>query len=351
MITTTRRPFGISEDGRTIYAYTMTNRHGSSVTVINYGAAITSIVIQTAKGPVDVALGYRTLKEYEANDGYLGACIGRVANRIGGAHFQLNGASYQLAANDGANHLHGGTRGFDKHYFQISPDEKDPGCLHAVRISENGEEHYPGTLKVQVDYTWDDEHCLCITYRGQSDADTPVNLTNHTYFNLSGENSKTILDHELTIHARYFTENDAHCLPTGRILPVERTPFDFRQTKAIGRDINDDHPQLRFGRGYDHNFIIEGSGMRPIARAYAPKTGIGMTVHSDMPGVQFYSGNSLTGQTGKSGIPYNPRSGFCLETQYYPNALACPDFPSIILKKGQHYCHQTIYAFDSGQTE
>lgn len=346
MTTITKRIFGISKEGRTIYEYKMTNRHGNYVTIINYGAAITSICLNTARGPVDVALGYKTLEEYENNDGYLGACVGRVANRIGNARFTLNGTEYVLAANDGPNHLHGGIRGFDKHFFDLSPEPEDTHCLHATRLSEDGEENYPGALLVSIDYTWDDENRLGIVYNCKSSKDTILNLTNHTYFNLSGENSGSILDQELMINAWRFTENDSHCLPTGNILSVLHTPFDFRKSKKIGQDIFSNDSQLDCGHGYDHNFIPVGKGMRQIARAYSPETGIGMNVFSNMPGVQFYSGNALTGQTGKSGTAYTPRSGFCLETQYYPNACSCKNFPSIVLKKGRHYCKQTIYAFD-----
>lgn len=342
----TKKIFGTSKEGQTIYEYKMTNSHGNYITIINYGATITSICLNTDNSSVDVALGYKTLEEYENNDGYLGACIGRVANRIGSSRFTLNGTEYVLAANDGLNHLHGGNRGFDKHYFDISLDSKDPSVLHASRLSEDGEENYPGTLRISIDYRWDDNNRLSITYHGKSDQDTLLNLTNHTYFNLSGENSGSVLEQELMINAWRFTENDDHCLPTGNILSVLHTPFDFRKPKKIGRDIFEDDSQLKRGQGYDHNFIPVGRGMRHIARAYSPATGIGMNVYSNMPGVQFYSGNALSGQIGKSGTAYTPRSGFCLETQFYPNACACKNFPSIILKKGRHYCKETVYEFD-----
>lgn len=346
MTTITKRPFGISKDGQNIEEYKLTNSRGNFVTIINYGSAITSITLNTASGPVDVALGYKTLEEYENNGGYLGACIGRVANRLGNARFTLNGTEYCLAANDGKNHLHGGLKGFDKHFFNLFPDPDDSSRLHATRLSKDGEENYPGDLIVCVDYTWDDDNRLGISYYCKSSKDTVVNLTNHSYFNLSGENDGSILDNELQLNAWRFTENDGQCLPTGAILPVARTPFDFRKPKAIGRDIEMEDGQLKAGHGYDHNFIPTGRGLRMIARAYSPKTGIGMNVHSNMPGVQFYSGNALTGQIGKSGTTYGPRSGFCLETQYYPNACACQSFPSIILKKNRTYKKQTIYEFD-----
>lgn len=330
-------------DGQNVYEYTLTNKKGNFIKVINYGATITSITLNTENGPVDVVLGYNTIKDYKNNGGYLGACIGRVGNRIGNARFTLNGTEYILAANDGVNHLHGGLRGFDKHIFNI---EEIPGGIRASRISQDGEENYPGNLNVSVDYLWDDENRLTLSYHAVCDKDTIINLTNHSYFNLSGESDGSVLDHILTIHASAFTENDEGCLPTGTLLPVEHTPFDFRQPKAIGQDINQEDEQLKRGRGYDHNFCLDGSGMRQVARAKSPKTGIAMDVYTDLPGVQFYSGNSLEGQKGKSGTAYVPRSGFCLETQYYPNAMACKNFPSIILKAGETYDSATVYAFN-----
>ncbi len=336
-------------DGQNIYEYTLTNKNGSFIKVITYGATITSITLNTENGPVDVALGYNTIKDYQKNGGYLGACIGRVGNRIGNARFTLNGKEYVLAVNDGQNHLHGGLRGFDKQIFDI---EEIPGGIRASRISPDGEENYPGTLKMSVDYLWDDDDRLTLSYHAVSDKDTIMNLTNHTYFNLSGESDGSVLDHTLTIHASAFTENDGGCLPTGTLLPVEHTPFDFRQPKTIGQDINQEDAQLKCGGGYDHNFCLDGSGMRQIARAASPKTGIVMDVYTDLPGVQFYSGNSLEGQIGKSGAAYVPRSGFCLETQYYPNAMDCKNFPSIILKAGETFASDTVYAFHvAGQAQ
>ncbi len=329
-------------NGQNVYEYTLTNQKGNFIKVITYGATITSITLNTEKGPVDVALGYSTLEDYRNNGCYLGACIGRVGNRIGNARFTLNDKDYVLAANDGPNHLHGGLFGFDKQLFDV---EEIPGGIRASRISRDGEENYPGNLKVSVDYLWDDDDRLTLSYHAVSDKDTIINLTNHTYFNLSGESDGSILDHTLTIHAASFAENDGGCLPTGTLLPVENTPFDFRQPKAIGQEINLENEQLKRGGGYDHNFCLDGGGMRQIAQAASPKTGIVMDVYTDLPGVQFYSGNSLEGQKGKSGTAYVPRSGFCLETQYYPNAMACENFPSIIFKAGESYDSKTVYAF------
>lgn len=342
MTTITKTLFGTLPDGRDVFSYKLENTHGNYVSVINYGAAITEIVIHQNKTATDVALGYKTLEEYLTNGCYLGACIGRVGNRIGQSRFTLNGHTYELAANDGPNHLHGGHQGFDKQYFDIAPIENGVRCS---RLSPDGEENYPGNLEISVDYTFDDTNTLTIAYHAVSDADTPINLTNHTYFNLSGEGDSSIADHVLTLNASAFTENDAGCLPTGNILSVENTAFDFRTPKTIGRDIDQEDIQLKNAGGYDHNFIPDGSGFRRIAHVAAPKTGICMSVETDQPGVQFYSGNFLENQPGKSGAPYVKRSGFCLETQHFPNALSCKNFPSIILKAGSSYDTTTKYCF------
>lgn len=342
MTTVTKKLYGTMENGTEVYEYRLTNSHGSYVTVLDYGATITSIVLSTPQGPVDVCLGYKTLPEYQNNGGYLGACIGRVGNRIGKARFTLNGKEYTLAANDGNNHLHGGNLGFDKHIFTITEIE---GGIRAGRRSPDGEENYPGNLDVTVDYLFDDDNKLTLIYNAVSDADTLCNLTNHTYFNLSGEADGSILDHTLTLNASAFTANDEECQPNGTIASVDGTCFDFRTPKTIGQDIDADDEQLINAGGYDHNFIPDGTGLRKIAEASSPKTHIHMSVYSDKPGVQFYSGNFLEDQTGKSGTKYAKRAGFCLETQYYPNAMAFEHFPSIVLHAGDPYHFTTSYEF------
>ncbi len=337
-----QKEYGSMPDGTTIYEYTLINSSGNSVTIINYGAAVTSIVIRTPDGPVDVALGYSNLNSYLNNDGYLGACIGRVGNRIGNARFTLNGQEYLLAVNNGNNHHHGGIFGFDKQIFDI---QAIPGGIRAGRVSPDGEENYPGNLMVSVYYLWDDSNTLTIAYDALSDKDTLINLTNHTYFNLSGEGDGCILDHELTINARSFTENDTGCLPTGNFIQVSGTPFDFTTPRIIGADIEAEHIQLKNAGGYDHNYVLEGGGFRKVASIRSPKTNISMDVATDMPGLQFYTGNFLDGAIGKAGTPYIKRSGFCLETQYFPNAMACPNFPSIVLPAGKPWKSVTSYTF------
>lgn len=340
----TREPFGVTEDGKEVFQFRLENNAGASVTVMNYGCTITSILVPDREGRLtDICLGYPTLAEYEKNDGYLGAVVGRHANRIERGVFVLDGKEYRLAVNNGPNHLHGGLRGFDKRVWEYTVED---GRLVFGRRSPDGEEGYPGNLDVSMSYQLTDDNELILRYEAETDADTVVNLTNHCYFNLSGEGKGTILNHVLQIPAVRFTENDENCLPTGKILEVDGTPFDFRQPKEVGRDIHADCVQLKNGLGYDHNFILDGAEKENTAAVlYAPDTGIAMTVTTTMPGVQFYSGNVLDGPVGKSGVAYEKNMGLCLETQYFPNALRCTNFPSPVLKKGERYDHMTKLCF------
>lgn len=334
----TRFSFGTTRNGFSVTAYCLSNSAGMSVTVLDYGATIQSLSVPTRfGGTLDVILGYDTIAEYEDNSGYLGATIGRMANRIGGASFSLGGRIYRLAPNDGDNHLHGGEVGFDKRMWRIVPEDN---ALLCTRLSPDGEEGYPGNLQVQVSFRLYEENRLLICYEADTDQDTVVNLTNHSYFNLSGEG--TILDHELQIFAGRFTENDSGCLPTGRLLDVENTPFDFRVAKRIGTDINQSDLQLKYGNGYDHNFILSGS---KAAVLYSPVSGIELTVETDMPGMQVYSANALTPRAGKNGARMAPRGAICLETQLFPNAMACYGFPSPVLRAGQHLRSETNFRF------
>lgn len=339
-----QEPFGTTRNGTPVHRFRMENANGASVTVMNYGCTITSILVPDRDGALtDVCLGYSTLAEYEQNNGYLGAVVGRHANRIEKGLFTLNGQEYHLAVNDGPNHLHGGLCGFDKRVWDASVSDNSV-TFH--RRSPDGEEGYPGNLEVYVTYTFTDDNRLRLQYRAETDADTVVNLTNHCYFNLSGEGNGTIRDHILQIPAVSFTENDADCLPTGRILAVEGSPFDFRSPKEIGLEIGADCPQIKNGKGYDHNFVLNGgTGKKTAAVLASPRTGIEMTVTTNMPGVQFYSGNVLDGPIGKSGVPYEPNMGLCLETQYFPNAMQHPQFPSPVLKRGDMYVHDTEFSF------
>ena len=330
--------FGALSTGAPVTAYRLVNSLGCSLTVLDYGATVQSLCMPAADGTLtDVVLGYDTPAEYETNGGYLGATIGRVGNRIGGAQFSLNGTTYALAKNDGANHLHGGNKGFDKQFWSLSFED---GSIVCERISPDGEEGYPGTLTLKVTYALTEDNRVLLSYDAVSDKDTLVNLTNHSYFNLNG--GGTVLNHTLKVNAERFCEGDAGCLPTGRLLPVEGTPFDFRMEKEIGRDIGADNEQLRNAGGYDHNFCLSGSNAAVLC---GDKTGIELTVETDLPGVQVYSGNFLTGWKGKGGSIVEHRGALCLETQLYPNAMECYGFPSPVLRAGKKLHSETKWTF------
>ncbi len=338
--------FGKLSDGTDVTAYRIENRAGASVTLIDYGAAIQSVVIPDRRGKLtDVVLGYDTAAEYEANDGFLGATIGRVGNRIGGASFALNGTIYTLAKNDNDNCLHGGVKGFDKYVWEGKitsvPANAFDNSVTFTRLSPDGEEGFPGNLKVSVTFTLTEDNALRIRYDAETDKDTLVSLTNHAYFNLEGRGS--VLEHHLTVNADRFCENDPCCLPTGRLLPVDGTPFDFRKEKAIGRDIYADDVQLHNGGGYDHCYVLSGTEAAVLA---ARGSGIRMRVYTDMPGMQLYTGNFLTPRPCHGGEVFGLRSSVALETQLFPNAMNCYGFPSPVLRAGKHMTSETVYAFD-----
>ena len=337
------KEFGKTADGRTVNVYRITNASGAWVEVLDYGCTLRSICVPDREGSlVDVCLGYDTVAEYEANDGYLGAFVGRHANRIGKGIFDLNGKTYNLAINNGPNHLHGGLVGFDKKVWStaVASDR-----LIFTYVSPDGEEGYPGTLSLSLTYSFDDNNVLSLTYDAESDADTVINLTNHCYFNLNGHDAGSATDLFLQVHADSFTENDGDCLPTGKILSVERTPFDFRSPKPIAWDIGADDPNLKNGSGYDHNFVLRGEGLRDVAVLSSKATGISMTTRTTQPGVQVYTANFLTDRAGKGGVRYDYRHGVCLETQHFPDAVHHENFPSAILKKGELYHQVTEYVF------
>lgn len=330
-----KKPFGVTRDGEAVSVYCIRNE-ALAVEIMEYGAAIRSLLVHHGGAWTDVVLGYDTLREYEENDGYLGACIGRVGNRIGGAAFTLNGKDYRLAGNDGENHLHGGVRGFDKYVWSA---EMLPDGVRLTRVSPDGEEGYPGTMCAAVSYRLCGD-TLTMAYEASADRDTLCNLTNHSYFNLNGGGS--VLGHTLQIGAEEFLENSAATLPTGRRLPVAGTPFDFRAPKRVGQDIGADDIQLRNGSGYDHNFCLTGE-TAAVLRGDA--SGITMTVRTTLPGVQLYTANFLTERRGKQGAIYAPRSALCLETQYFPNAMVCDGFEKPILRAGDLWRHCTTLTF------
>lgn len=343
-------PFGMMPDGETVSIITLDN--GTlSCKVLTYGATLHSLFVPDRNGnPVDVVLGYDTLSEYMENDGYLGATVGRFANRIGGAQFSLNGKKYPLAANDGANHLHGGRIGFSHRVWAVDYCTADSVTLSLT--SKDGEEGYPGNLHVKVTYTLCD-NAITIRYHAVSDADTPCNLTNHSYFNLSGHDSGSVLDQTIQLFAEYYTPNDPESIPIGIVAPVEGTPMDLRKPIRIGEHMDDAFPQLLLGHGYDHNFVIDGAAntLRPAAEAYSRKTGITMQVHTTQPGVQFYTANFLAeGRQGKGKCTYGPRHAFCLETQHFPDSPNQAKFPSAVLERDAEYQHAAVFVFSTNQS-
>ena len=344
-----RTAFGQTRDGRAIEMYTLTNANGLEMRAMTYGGIITSLKVPDRLGQFDdVVLGFDAIDGYLKDPPYFGAIVGRYGNRIANAQFTLNGTTYKLAANNGPNHLHGGVNGFDKKVWDAVPGDTAEGLsVTFTRTSPDGEEGYPGTLQATVRYTLTDKNELVIDYRATTDKATPVNLTQHSYFNLAADGGD-ILGHELTIHASRYTPVDPTLIPTGELAPVQGTPFDFQKATAIGARIDADNVQLKSGGGYDHNWVLDrtGSGLQPAARLVDPKSGRTLDVATTEPGLQFYSGNFLDGAiTGKGGRVYKHRSGLCLETQHYPDSPNHPNFTSTILRPGQQYRSRTIFRF------
>lgn len=344
------RPFGTLPSGQDVLAYTLKNANGVELTAISYGGIITSLKTPDKTGAfTDIVLGYDNLDGYLKTTPYFGAIIGRYGNRIGKATFSLDGKTYTLAANNGPNALHGGVQGFDKVLWTGKPVAATDGkAVEFSYTSKDGEEGYPGTLQVTVRYTLTDSNQLQIDYHATTDKATPVNLTQHSYFNLAGDGSGDILQHEVQLDADRFTPVDSTLIPTGVLQPVAGTPFDFRTPTAIGSRINNADQQLKNGGGYDHNWVLtrSGTGLSHAARVVEPTSGRTLDVSTTEPGIQFYTGNFLDGTiTGKSGHVYKHRTGFCLETQHFPDSPNQPSFPSTILRPGQTYTSRTVYTF------
>ena len=343
--------FAQVEDFDSIELYTLKNAQGVTVKITNYGAIVTSILTPDRDGKLgDIALGYDRVEDYinAVDKPYFGAIVGRYGNRIAKGAFTLEGKRYQLAVNNGENHLHGGVIGFDKVVWEAQYDREN-NMLRLSYLSKDGEEGYPGNLQTHVTYRLNDENELTVDYSATTDKATPVNLTQHTYFNLRGEGDGDVLGHELQILAKRYTPVDASLIPTGDLAPVAGTPFDFTTAKSIGRDINVVHEQLKIGGGYDHNFVLARSpanGLTLAARVHEPMTGRTLEIETTEPGVQFYCGNFLNGRLhGKSGRPYQRRGGFCLETQHYPDSPNQPNFPSSIVRPDQPYRSRTVFRF------
>ena len=334
----TKRIFGTMPDGTQVFCWRMENTHGLYAELLDYGAALRALFVPDRDGILrDVVQGYDTLDEYRSNGGSFGATIGRVANRIGGALFVLNGTNYPLAQNCGPHHIHGGFVGFSKQVWQ-GTEEADG--VRFTRVSLDGEEGYPGTLTVSVKFSWQGDG-LMLHYTAQCDQDTILNLTNHSYFNLDGEG--TVQEQLLKIHADRYTPNDAGCLPTGELAPVAGTAMDFRAFKPIGKDADSDEPCVKPFRGYDVNFCLDGSV--PAIEAKSLKSGIVMCVTTDQPGVQLFTANHMKERIGKNGQQYGHRSAFCLETQHFPDCIHHPDWPSCVLRAGEVFDSKTIYSF------
>jgi aldose 1-epimerase len=341
----TRAPFGKTADGE-VEAFTLKNANGIEVTAITYGGIITSLKVPDRNGAIgDIVLGFETIDGYLKGHPFFGAIIGRYGNRIAKGRFSIDKQTYTLATNNGPNHLHGGVRGFDKHLWQA--EMLTENSLRLSRVSADGEEGYPGTMQVQVIYSLTNYNEFIVDYSATTDQPTHVNLTQHTYFNLAGAGAD-ILGHELMIDADRYTPVNGELIPTGELAPVEGTPFDFRKPTAIGARINAPHPQIKNGQGYDHNWVLnrEGPGLELAARVLEPSSGRTMEVATTEPGMQFYAGNFLDGTiVGKGGNKYGRRSGFCLETQHYPDSPNQPDFPSTLLRPGSTYTSRTVFKF------
>jgi aldose 1-epimerase len=344
-----KEAFGTTPEGKTVELYTLTNTHGIEVRVMNYGAIVVSVRTPDKAGhDATITLGFDTLAPYLAKNPFFGAVAGRYANRIGKARFALDGKEYTLAKNDGPNSLHGGLKGFDKVLWEGQSFQKSAEAGVILKhTSPDGDQGFPGTLQVTVTYTLNDRNEFSLDYRATTDKATPINLTNHTYFNLSGEGSGNILGEEIMLNADHFTPVDATLIPTGKIESVKGTPLDFTKPTAIGARINDNYEQLVFGKGYDHNFVInrQGPGLVLAARVYDPKSGRVLEVDTTQPGVQFYTGNFLDGVHGSHDHIYNKRDALCLETQHYPDSPNKPSFPSSILRPGETYHQVTVWKF------
>ena len=347
----TATSFGKTADGQNVQIYTLRNRNGMETRITNYGGIVVSLTAPGANNKFeDVVLGYNTLDDYMSPPfPYFGAIIGRYGNRIAKGRFTLNGVEYKLAVNNGENHLHGGLKGFDRVVWGAQQKNTAAGpALLLSYVSKDGEEGYPGNLRVTVTYTLTHKNELKIDYTASTDKDTVINLTHHSYFNLAGEGNGDILDHYVMLKARRFVPTDAGSIPTGQLKNVAGTPFDFRRRETIGHRIDQDDQQLKFGNGYDHTWVIDGRPgvLRMAASVYEATSGRIMEVWTTEPGVQFYTGNFLDGsRPGKSGKPYPRRSGFCLETQHYPDSPNRPNFPTTTLRKGATYRSTTIYRF------
>ena len=347
-VTIEKFPYGTTIEGIDVDKYIISNQQGMEISIINYGGIITSWTAKDKNGVYeDIVLGFNELSEYEKESPYFGAIIGRYGNRIAKGKFSIEDKEYTLAVNNGDNHLHGGMKGFDKVVWDAETRSTNSSVsLILTYLSKNMEEGYPGNLEVEVIYTLNNEDELSVTYKATTDKTTIINLTQHSYFNLSANFNNTILNHELILNSDSFLPVDNTLIPTGEFRDVTNTPFDFRTSKTIGQQIDEEDPQLKNGFGYDHCWVLneQDKGIRFVASAFEPKSRRFLEVFSDEPGIQFYSGNFLDGTLpSKNNGTYEFRSGFCLETQHFPDSPNHKNFPSVILRPEEEYNSQTIF--------
>ncbi|HEY9006823.1 MAG TPA: aldose epimerase family protein [Ohtaekwangia sp.] len=345
----TQAPFGKLPDGQEVSIYTLKNKNGIEMQVINYGAIVTSLKTPDKNGTLeDIVLGFDSLSTYLKGSPFFGAIVGRYGNRIGKGKFKLDGKEYTLAQNNNGQHLHGGIKGFDKVFWNIEEVPSTEGvALKLTYLSKDGEEGYPGNLSVEVIYTLTDDNQWKIDYKATTDKKTIVNLTQHSYFNLTGNVKRDILDHQITLNADKLVPVDKVLIPTGELKDVTNTPFDFRTATAIGARINEKDQQLEFGGGYDHCWVLSSKdSVKMAASVYEPTSGRVLEVYTTEPAIQFYCGNFLDGSlTGKGGVTYKHRYGLCLETEHYPDSPNKPNFPSVVLSPGETYSTSTTYKF------
>ena len=344
-----KQSFGKTADGQQVDLYVLTNKNGMEARITNYGGTMVSLKVPDRSGKLeDVVLGYDNLDGYASGKAYIGATVGRYANRIAHAAFTLDGVTYTLAKNDGDNHLHGG---FNKRVWTAKDVSSSAGqALELTYLSKDGEEGFPGNLPIKVVYTLTDKNELKIDYSATTDKDTVLNLTNHPYFNLAGQGNGDVLQQQMMIRADRFTPIDATSIPTGELRSVKGTPFDFTRVTAIGARIDQDDQQLKMGKGYDHNWVLNNEKPGSLflaAQAYDPHSGRVLEVLTTEPGIQLYTGNFLDGIHGKDGKVYNRRFAFCLETQHFPDSPNHPNFPTTELKPGQHFESTTVYKFST----
>ena len=341
----TVKDFGTTEKGQKALLYTMKNDAGTSVSVSDYGAALVSLFVRGKDGnPVDVVLGYDDVTGYEKGGDSIGATVGRNANRIGGASIEINGVTYELDKNDNGNNLHSGYDYYNKRFWDVAENADDHVTFRLH--SPDKDQGYPGALDMYVTYTLDEDSMLTIHYEAVPDKDTVINMTNHSYFNLNGHDSGTVLNHSVTLDAESFTPADRESIPTGEIRSVAGTPMDIRRGKTLGKEIDADYEPLRLGGGYDHNWVLKNEGrFDKVAEVTADRSGIRMEVYTDLPGVQMYTANFLNGEPGKEGALYGKRSAVCLETQYFPDAIHHDNFPGPVCRAGEKYDTRTAYRF------